>query len=138
MYVFDNLKQNFFKIFLVSLLSSVVSSILFAAFFAFLMTYFSISPDYASLFSTLSYAFGCLFGALVLGFKVKEKGMLIGSALGLSVFVISLIIALAISESSISLVSLFHLLGCVLSGSIGGIFSVNKANSKNYNLGKYK
>ena len=138
MYSYNEIKNKVVTVFVVAVVISLITAMAFAAIFALVMAYLSISPDFSALFSTLSYILGCFTGGIYIGFKLKKKGIIFGSGVGACVFIISLIIALIVNDTSISFISLFHLLGCVLAGAIGGIVAVNKVNSKKYNLGKYK
>ncbi len=135
---YNNSTTNIFKNYLISCAISVVVSLGVAAIFAMLMTFFSISNGYSAIFSTLSYIIGCFTGSAFFGKINKSKGLVFGTAIGATVFVISLIIALIVNKSSLSLITLFHLLGCLLSGAIGGIISVNKSAKNKYLKGKFK
>ena len=133
----NNSNKSVLNYYLISCGVAAVVSVCSAAIFAMLMTFFSINANYSALFSTLSYMFGCFVGGLMFGKMNKNKGLLFGSAIGCAVFFISLLIALVINKSSLSLITLFHFLACVLSASIGGIIAVNNASKNKYKTGKY-
>ena len=117
---------------------ALVATLVFVVIFAYLMTLFSISPKVSGTLSTLSYVLGCFFGGLFTGNKTKSKGIVNGGACGILVFTFALIVGLVLSQGSITAMTLFHFLGCVLSGCIGGIIAVNRLSSKKYKIGKIK
>lgn len=134
----NNSKKSIYYNLLICFAIALLSSLATAAVFAIVMTVFSVGTNYSALFSTLSYIVGCFVGGIFFGKLNKSKGMIFGSLIGIAVFLVSLIIALIINKSSLSIITLFHLLGCVLSAAIGGIVSVNNVNKNVYKTGKFK
>ena len=137
MQLYNNSNKSVLYYFLISGGIALAVSIAAAAMFALLMTVFSINANYSALFSTFAYILGCFVGGLVFGKLNKSKGLIFGTAIGCSIFLLSIIIALIISKSSLSLITLFHFLACELSGSIGGIISVNNASKNKFKMGKF-
>ena len=120
----NNSKKSIYYNLLICFAIALLSSLATAAVFAIVMTVFSVGTNYSALFSTLSYIVGCFVGGIFFGKLNKSKGMIFGSLIG--------------NKSSLSIITLFHLLGCVLSAAIGGIVSVNNANKNVYKTGKFK
>ena len=56
----------------------------------------------------------------------KSRGLLIGSAGGLLLFVISLVLGLAVGGQELGIAALLRLALCVLCGAAGGVLGVNK------------
>ncbi len=114
--------------FAIFILSSLVSIFLFAA----LMLFLEIDFSYATLFGTISVAFGLFITSFCIAKKTKEKGFLIGFVLSVSIFVLITLITLLIGNSAFTLNSVFRLIIYLLSGCCGGIIAVNKASKKKY------
>lgn len=85
-----------------------------------------------AIFATLSLIFGSFFGAMYTVGKLKQKGFINGTLVGLFIFMIIFAVSVFISDNSISLTSMFHLICCLLSGGISGIIRVNKEINKKY------
>ena len=110
----------------------VLTSLASICLFALCLLLFEIDLGYATLFATISLAIGVFFTSYFLAKSTKEKGCLIGFALGLFVFIMTLIISLFADDFSLSLNTLFRFIIYILTGCCGGIISVNKVNRKKY------
>ncbi len=104
--------------------------------FAFLMTALSLSAQTAAVFSTLALVIGSLVGSVFTVSKIGSSGLLIGSAVGGILFLLVVLIGLIVSDGGVGLFTVFHFVGSVLAGGIGGLLSVNRAAKKRYRIPK--
>lgn len=110
----------------------VLISLLSVFAFSVLYTVLDIEEYFCAVFATLSLVVGSFSGAAFAVNRIKHKGFLFGSLVGITVFVIMFTVALITAEGSFSLTSLFHFVCCTISGGISGIIRVNKEVNKKY------
>lgn len=109
------------------LLVALASAFVFAVGMYFLESGYEFSP----LFATLCLATGSFAAALYLGNAVGERGLLIGLAVGGTVFFVTALITLLVNSGAVSVHLLLRLVILLLSSFIGAILGVNrKANKK--------
>lgn len=105
-----------------------ISLLIFAAVYAAA----DIDEYYNAVFATVSLICGSFFGAMFTVSKIKNKGFIYGTLVGAAIFIIVFVVSCFVSVNSLSLVSLFHFICCLLSGGISGIIRVNKETNKKY------
>ena len=88
--------------------------------------------EYSPLFATISAAIGSLVSSLFLARKKQKNGLLIGGAMGITVFLLLLITALILGNFKPSINTLFRFLFIMLSSLIGGVIDVNKNSNPKY------
>ena len=103
------------KAFVIWLLSSAACIFLFAAVMYFLEGGYQYSP----LFATVCLAVGCFMSSLFLGNKIGKNGILIGLAVGGTVFILATLVTLLVNSGSVSVHILLRLIIFLLaSGSL--------------------
>ena len=88
--------------------------------------------EYSPLFATISAAIGSLVSSLFLARKKQKNGLLIGGAMGITVFLLLLITALILGNFKPSINTLFRFIIIMLSSLIGGVIGVNKNSYPKY------
>lgn len=129
----DNLsdKNKYTKI-LISALIGVAITFGVILLFAVVMYLIGGGYEYSPLFATISTAMGTLFASMYLARKVGKKGLLIGGAVGITVFILIVIIALIFNNTSMGVNTLFRFIIIMLSSLIGGVIGVNKNTNPKY------
>ena len=98
--------------------------------FAFIISAFCTPYTFAVPFATVSLAAGSFVSSFFSARKIGEKGYLIGTLIGVAVFITVTLISLAITSNGFTQNTLFHFLIIVLASAIGGILGVHKNNRK--------
>ena len=88
--------------------------------------------EYSPLFATISAAIGSLVSSLFLARKKQKNGLLIGGAMGITVFLLLLITALILGNFKPSINTFFRFIIIMLSSLIGGVIGVNKNSNPKY------
>ena len=130
-YKFDVKSNNFINI-AFGVIIGLVVSLLTLFLFSVIYTYVDIPEYYNAVFATFSLIVGSFLGGIFTVSKINEKGYLYGSLVGATIFLLVFLSSVFISHNSISLTSLFHFLGSVISGCIAGIIRANKETNKKY------
>ena len=130
--ILDNEKNKTLFIFLKGAAIGVLVTIASMFIFAILIYFLDLDRRFAVPFSTVSVALGSLAAAHYSAGKIKNRGYLIGLAVGVAVFVLITVISLIVDDGGLSLNTLFHFLIIVLSSAVGGILGVNRSRSKKY------
>jgi putative membrane protein (TIGR04086 family) len=125
-------KNNNLLNILVGTLVGIIITFLSLLLFSVVYTYLDIPEHYNAVFATVSLIVGSYFGGRLAVSKINEKGYLYGALVGALIFMVVFVCSLLISRNSISLTSLFHFLGSVISGCIAGIIRANKETNKKY------
>ncbi len=121
-----------YKNIIISVISGLITTVVFIIVFAAVMYFLELDKSYSVVLATVSVAFGDFVTAYILAKKNKVKGFITGLAVGSAVFVIILLISLIADKGAVSINTLFHFIIFVLSGIIGGVMGVNKADSTKY------
>ncbi|MBE6729714.1 MAG: TIGR04086 family membrane protein [Ruminococcaceae bacterium] len=100
--------------------------------FAVLFTLLDLDKYLSGVFATVSLILGSFVSSYFYIAKINNKGLINGALLGLAIYLVTFIISLIISKNGFSLISLFHLICTVLSGAIAGILRVNKKSNMKY------
>lgn len=116
------------KVLLILVIATVLSMLLFAAVLYFLGGGFQYSP----LFASISLGLGCLVAAFFASKKIGQKGLLVGSIIGGTVFVIITLISLMASKDIFTLNTLFKLIILMLMSFIGGVLGVNSKQNQRF------
>ena len=124
-------KNKYTKI-LIAALIGVAVTLGFILIFALIMYLIGGGYEYAPLFATVSAAMGTLFASMYLARKAGKKGLLIGGAVGITVFILLVIIALIFNNTSMGVNTLFRFIIIMLSSLIGGVIGVNKNKNPKY------
>ncbi len=106
----------------------VVAAFIFALVLYFLEGGYELSP----LFATLSLAIGGFASSFFLGNHKGEKGILLGGAVALVVFIITALITLLVNRGAVSIHLLLRFVIILLSSLIGAIIGVNKKANKKF------
>lgn len=130
-YNFDVKNNNSWNI-VFGVILGLIITLLILFIFSVIYTYVDIPEYYNAVFATISMIIGSFFGGRFTVSKINEKGYLYGSIVGAIIFLIIFLLSVFISGSSISLTSVFHFLGSVVSGCIAGIIRANKEINKKY------
>lgn len=130
-YKFDVKSNNFINI-AFGVIIGLVVSLLTLFLFSVIYTYVDIPEYYNAVFATISLIVGSFLGGIFTVSKINEKGYLYGSLVGATIFLLVFLSSVFISHNSISLTSLFHFLGSVISGCIAGIIRANRETNKKY------
>ncbi len=118
--------KNIILAILIFALTFIASVFLFAAVVFLLEEGLEFSP----IFATVSLALGGLTASLYLGNFKGEKGILIGGAVGIIVFIVTALITLLVNSGAISFHLLLRFIIIILASLIGAIIGVNKKQSK--------
>ncbi len=116
------------KAFLIWLFSSAACIFLFASAMYFLEGGYEYSP----LFATVCLAVGSFAASLYLGNKMGQNGILIGLAVGGTVFIVATLITLLVNSGAVSMHILLRLVILMLASLIGAIIGVNRKDSQKY------
>ncbi len=130
-YNFD-VKNNNLRNIIFGVILGLLITLLTLFLFSVIYTYADIPEYYNTVFATISIIIGSFFGGRLTVSKINEKGYLYGAIVGAIIFFIIFLCSIFISGNSISLTSVFHFFGSVVSGCIAGIIRANKEINKKY------
>ncbi len=119
-------------LYLTGALIGIAVTLLFMCVFAAVILLLGLDRGYTVPFSTVSLSLGSFAAAFYVSSKSQHKGYLIGTLVGLISFAAVTVISLIISNSGLSINTLFHFIIIVLASAIGGILGVNKGKNKKY------
>lgn len=126
-----NESKNYIKI-IKAVLILVISALVSVFVFATVMYFIEGGYEYSPLFATVSVAVGSLLSSMYLAKQNGKKGLLIGAAVGGTVFVILMLISLIVDSSALGINTLFRFIIIMLSSLIGGVVGVNKKTNEKY------
>ena len=109
----------------IGLVVTLVSMLTFAA----VLLFFDVNRAFAVPFATISVAVGSFFASKINAKKIGDKGYLVGSIIGIIVFILITIVSL-IFGNGLTLNTLFHFVIIILSSVAGGISGVNVRQKK--------
>ena len=109
----------------IGLVVTLVSMLTFAA----VLLFFDVNRAFAVPFATISVAVGSFFASKITAKKIGDKGYLVGSIIGIIVFILITIVSL-IFGNGLTLNTLFHFVIIILSSVAGGISGVNVRQKK--------
>ena len=112
---------------LIGLLISIGSMFVFSA----LILFFNMDRTYSVPFSTISVALGSFCASKITAKKIGDKGYLIGGIVGLSVFLLLLLLSVILG-GSLSFNTFYRFIIIILSSIAGGIVGVNSKKNKKY------
>ena len=121
-----------YKNIILSVIFGLVVTTAFIIIFAALMYFLELDKSYSVVLATVSVACGCFATAYILAKKNKSKGFLSGMAVGGVAFALILLISLIADKGAVGINTLFHFIIFMLSGIIGGVMGINKAESTKY------
>ncbi len=127
----ENKKLDYFLL-LKSVILFAVFSIAAVFIFALALYFLEGGYEYSPLLATISLAIGCFATAFYLGFKLGKNGILIGLAVGGTVFIIASLITLFVNSGAVSVHILLRLVILLLSSLIGAIIGVNRKDNQKY------
>ncbi|MEE1073868.1 MAG: TIGR04086 family membrane protein [Acutalibacteraceae bacterium] len=112
----------------------IFTLVFFTAVFLFAVVLYLLEGGYelSPLFATLSIAMGCFAASLYLGNYKGEKGILVGGAVALVIFIITSVISLLVNDGSFSIHLLLRFVIILLASLIGAIIGVNKKINKKF------
>ncbi len=122
--------NNLIFLILKTAITELVTVLLFISIFAAVMYFANIDKSLSPVFGTIAVSIGALVASFFTAKKVGCKGYLTGFIIGISTFIIVLIVSLIIDDGGITINTLFHFIIYVLSSLIGGITGVNKKGKK--------
>ncbi len=88
--------------------------------------------EFSPLFASLSLALGGFASSFYIGNFKGEKGILLGSAVGALIFIITTLITLLVNSGAITVYLLLRFIIILLASMIGAILGVNKKHSKKF------
>ncbi len=113
---------------IIFIVSFIVAAFIFAVGLYFLEGGYELSP----LLATLSLAIGGFASSLFLGNYKGEKGILLGGAVALVIFIVTALITLLVNRGAVSIHLLLRFVIILLSSLIGAIIGVNKKANKKF------
>lgn len=125
-------KKNIYSAYIWSFLLEIIVTALGITIFSAVMFLTEWGYEYAPVFATVSIALGCFVSSFFHAKKSGEKGFLSGLIIGVTSFLIILVISLIVDSGAMTVNTLFHFIIIMLSSMIGGILGVNKAKNKKY------
>ncbi|MDP4119955.1 MAG: TIGR04086 family membrane protein [Bacillota bacterium] len=123
--------MHYVKAVAIGVLSAAIICMLLISLITFVLVKSQNLP--ANIISLVVLIISCIstfFGGYITVRILKNKGLLFGMITGLFVFLIVLIAGLSSSTETISAITLTKAAIMVISGAIGGIFSINKKSKK--------
>ena len=97
-----------------------------------LMLWFNIGENFSAAFATLSVGVGSFAAAFYAARKIGSRGYLTGLIVGVTTFLLVLLLSLMVSKESLTFNTLFHLIIIVISSLVGGILGINFKRDKKY------
>ena len=125
-------RSSRFTVYITGALLGVAVTFLFFLIFAALITFCGIDRGYSVPLSTIALSLGSFTAAFYVSKKSERKGYLIGILIGVLSFAAVTAVSLIISDSGLTLNTLFHFIVIVLASVIGGIIGVNKRKDKKF------
>ncbi len=113
---------------LIFIVSFVAAAFIFAVALYFLEDGYELSP----LLATLSLSLGGFAASLYLGNFRGEKGILLGGAVALVIFIVTALITLLVNRGAVSIHLLLRFVIILLASLIGAIIGVNKKINKKF------
>lgn len=115
-----------YKILFKDLVLSILITLLLLLILSMVLSLTNVSESIMSGAIIFISSFSILIGAFLASKKIKEKGIIFGSILGLAYMITLYIISSVLnSDFSLSLSVLYMFLGGLIGGSLGGILGVN-------------
>ncbi len=122
--------QNRYMLYVKGIAAGLIVTAVFIILFSLIMLLLDLNYKFAAPFATVSVAAGSFAAAYITARALGSKGYLVGIAVGIIVFVIITLIALAVNKSGVTNNTLFHFIIIILSSVLGGILGVNKKSKK--------
>ncbi len=110
----------------------IVSFVAVAFLFAVALYYLEGGYEYSPLLATLALSLGGFASSLYLGNFKGEKGILLGGAVALVIFIVTALITLLVNNGAVSIHLVLRFVIILLSSLIGAIIGVNKKANKKF------
>lgn len=123
-------ENNIYKPVIWGVISGLFSIFVAMLLLAFVLTKSNLSESVSMTLATIIIAIGTFFSGLVSAKLFKRRGLFIGLISGLLTFMLLVIISLASTDTSISVLLLIRLAVVAVSSALGGIFGVNSVNKR--------
>lgn len=115
-----------YKILIKNLIISILITLILLLVLSIILSLTDVSENIMGISIIFISSFSILFGAFLSSKKIKEKGIIYGSILGLSyIILIYLLSSILNGNFNLSLNSLYMCLGGLLGGALGGVLGVN-------------
>lgn len=121
---------RFLKPLAIGAAAGLVVSLLALALFALILSYQSVPHVLVTPLSIAAVCIGGLVAGVVAGRLLRSKGLLIGLATGLFLYLVTLLASFSLSADAFGMMALIKLGATVLCGVVGGVFGVNTAKKR--------
>ncbi len=121
---------RFLKPLVIGTAAGLIVSLIALALFALILSYQSVPHVLVTPLSIAAVCIGGLIAGVVAGRMLRSRGLLIGLATGLFLFLITLLASFSLSADAFGMMALVKLGATVLCGMVGGVFGVNTAKKR--------